>query len=175
MREYPSDIAFTPAVKAVQTTKGSRASYAKVERRGWRTRVTPDLAEFLAGVSSDIPWHVTAFHKDYKMTDPENTSAETLMRAAEIGKRAGLRYVYAGNLPGMVGDWENTRCPKCKQLLIERHGYLITGYFLTPQGCCPSCGASIPGRWDPAFRRQITDRPFVPGMRPQSDLLVLNS
>ena len=109
------------------------------------------------------------------MTDPENTSAETLMRAAEIGKRAGLRYVYAGNLPGMVGDWENTRCPKCKQLLIERHGYLITGYFLTPQGCCPSCGASIPGRWDPAFRRQITDRPFVPGMRPQSDLLVLNS
>jgi len=133
------------------------------------------LAEFLAGVSSDIPWHVTAFHKDYKMTDPENTSAETLMRAAEIGKRAGLRYVYAGNLPGMVGDWENTRCPKCKQLLIERHGYLITGYFLTPQGCCPSCGASIPGRWDPAFRRQITDRPFVPGMRPQSDLLVLNS
>src|SRR5437773_8970136 len=89
------------------------------------------LAEFLASVSSDIPWHVTAFHKDYKMTDPENTGPETLMRAAEIGKRAGLRYVYAGNLPGMVVDWENTRCPKCTQLLIERHGYLITGYFLT--------------------------------------------
>ncbi len=50
MREYPSDIAFTPAVKAVQTAKGSRASYAKVERRGWRTRVTPDLAEFVAGL-----------------------------------------------------------------------------------------------------------------------------
>jgi len=63
------------------------------------------LAEFLAGVSPDIPWHVTAFHKDYKMTDPENTTAETLMRAAKIGKTAGLRYVYAGNLPGMVGDW----------------------------------------------------------------------
>jgi pyruvate formate lyase activating enzyme len=133
------------------------------------------LAEFLAGVSSDIPWHVTAFHKDYRMTDPENTSAETLIRAAEIGKRAGLRYVYAGNLPGMVGDWENTRCPKCKQLLIERYGYLITGYFVTPQGCCPSCGASIPGRWDPAFRRQITARPFVPRIHPRSDLLVLNS
>ena len=108
------------------------------------------------------------------MTDPENTSAETLMRAAEIGKRAGLRYVYAGNLPGMVGDWENTRCPKCRQLLIERSGYLITGYHLTPQGSCPSCGASIPGRWDPAFRRQITARPFVPLMRSQSDLLVLD-
>jgi predicted pyridoxine 5'-phosphate oxidase superfamily flavin-nucleotide-binding protein len=50
MREFPSDIAFTPAVKAVQTAKGSRASYAKAERRGWRTRVTPDLAEFLAGL-----------------------------------------------------------------------------------------------------------------------------
>jgi len=132
------------------------------------------LAEFLAGVSPDIPWHVTAFHKDYKMTDPENTSAQTLMRAAEIGKTAGLRYVYAGNLPGMVGDWENTRCPNCRELLIGRHGYLITGYFLTPQGCCPSCGASIPGRWDPAFRGQITDRPFVPLVRSQSDFLVLD-
>jgi predicted pyridoxine 5'-phosphate oxidase superfamily flavin-nucleotide-binding protein len=50
MRQYPSDIAFTPAVKAVQEAKGSRAGYAKVERRGWRTRVTPDLAEFLAGL-----------------------------------------------------------------------------------------------------------------------------
>ncbi len=89
------------------------------------------LAEFLAGVSPDIPWHVTAFHKDYKMTDPENTRPETLMRAAEIGKKAGLRYVYAGNLPGMVGDWENTRCPNCRELLIERNGYLITGYHLT--------------------------------------------
>ena len=132
------------------------------------------LAEFLAGVSSDIPWHVTAFHKDYKMTDPQNTSAETLMRAAEIGKKAGLHYVYAGNLPGMVGDWENTRCPKCQELLIERYGYLIRGYFLTPQGCCPSCGASIPGRWDPTFRRQITARPFVPLMCSQSDLRVLD-
>ncbi len=50
MRQYPSDIAFTPAVKAVQAAKGSRDGYAKVERRGWQTRVTPDLAEFLAGL-----------------------------------------------------------------------------------------------------------------------------
>ena len=133
------------------------------------------LAEFLASVSPDIPWHVTAFHKDYKMTDPENTSPETLMRAAEIGKRAGLRYVYAGNLPGMVGDWENTRCPNCRELLIERYGFLITGYYITAEGCCPSCGGSIPGRWDRAFRQQITARPFAPRRRPRSDLLVLNS
>ena len=133
------------------------------------------LAEFLAGLSPNIPWHVTAFHKDYKMTDPENTSAETLIRAAEIGKRAGLRYLYAGNLPGMVGDLENTRCPNCQDLLIERYGYLITGYRLTPQGCCPSCGAGIPGRWDPSFRRQITAHPFVPRMHSRANLFVLNS
>ena len=129
------------------------------------------LAEFLASVSPDIPWHATAFHKDYKMTDPENTGPEILMRAAEIGRKAGLRYVYAGNLPGMVGDLENTRCPNCKQLLIERYGYLITGYHLTPQGCCPSCSARIPGRWDSTFRKQITARPFVPRMRPDQTCL----
>ena len=134
------------------------------------------LAEFLASVSADIPWHVTAFHKDYKMTDPENTRPETLMRAAEIGRRAGLHYVYAGNLPGQVGDLENTRCSSCQELLIERYGYFITGYFLTPQGCCPSCAASIPGRWDTAFRGQITARPFVPrSLRRSSVLPVLTS
>ena len=120
------------------------------------------LAEFLAGLSPNIPWHVTAFHKDYKMTDPDNTSAQTLMRAAEIGKKAGLRHVYAGNLPGEVGDLENTRCPPCRQLLIERYGYLITGYHLTSNGCCPSCGTSVPGRWAREFQGQITARPFLP-------------
>ena len=129
------------------------------------------LAEFLASVSPDIPWHVTAFHKDYKMTDPENTGVETLVRAAGIGKRAGLRYVYAGNLPGQVGELENTRCPTCQDLLIERYGYLITGYHLTSNGCCPSCGSSIPGRWAPSFQGQITSHPFVPSMRIRSNLL----
>jgi len=109
------------------------------------------LAEFLASVSTDIPWHVTAFHKDYKMTDPDNTSSETLTRAAVIGKKAGLHYVYAGNLPGMVGDLENTRCPNCRALVIERYGYRILGYHLTPHGCCPSCGSNIPGRWAPLY------------------------
>ena len=128
------------------------------------------LADFLVSVSPDIPWHVTAFHKDYKMTDPADTSAETLVRAAEIGKRAGLRYVYAGNLPGQVGDLENTRCPKCHELLIERYGYLIASYHLTASGCCPSCGTSIPGRWDPVFQGQTISRPFVPRSRSRSEL-----
>ena len=88
------------------------------------------IARFLASVSRDIPWHVTAFHKDYRMTDPEATSAGTLMRAAEMGREAGLRFVYAGNLPGRVGAWENTRCPSCQETLIDRFGYLVRAYRL---------------------------------------------
>jgi pyruvate formate lyase activating enzyme len=120
------------------------------------------LAEFLAGVSPDIPWHVTAFHQDYKMNDPRDTTAEDLQRAAEIGRQAGLRYIYAGNLPGEVGDLENTRCHNCRQLLVERYGYLIRGYHLTPQGACPQCGTAIPGRWQTRFDRQRAAFPFLP-------------
>jgi len=116
-------------------------------------------------VSTDIPWHATAFHKDYKMTDPDNTSAEILMRAGAIGRKSGLRYVYAGNLPGEVGDLENTRCHDCRQILIERYGYLIKSYHLTSHGCCPSCGTTVPGRWAREFQGQITDHPFVPHAR----------
>lgn len=105
------------------------------------------LASFLAGVSPDIPWHVTAFHKDYRMTDPPNTAPSVLNNAVDIGRRAGLRFVYAGNLSGFVGDFENTRCPSCGTLLIERRGYDIRGYHLTFDGACPSCHTAIPGRW----------------------------
>ena len=132
------------------------------------------LAEFLVSVSPDIPWHVTAFHKDYKMTDPDNTGPEALMRAAQIGKRAGLRYVYAGNVPGEVGDLENTRCPDCRELLVERFGYLITGYHLTSDGRCPMCGALIPGRWAPALGNQITAHPYVPRLSISSNLLSIS-
>lgn len=104
-------------------------------------------AEFIASVSPNIPWHVTAFHQDYKMTDPRNTTARDLVQAAEIGKEAGLRFVYAGNLPGRVGPWENTWCPTCNQLLIERYGYVLLAYHLTADGACPACGARIPGLW----------------------------
>jgi pyruvate formate lyase activating enzyme len=104
-------------------------------------------ARFVASVSRDIPWHVTAFHKDYKMTDPPDTQADELLRAAAIGAEEGLRYVYAGNRPGQVGEWENTRCPSCRGTVIERIGYLVRSYTLTPQGCCPTCGTSIPGLW----------------------------
>jgi pyruvate formate lyase activating enzyme len=108
------------------------------------------IAEFLASISADIPWHVTAFHKDYKMTGPDNTPAETLERAASIGKSAGLRYVYAGNLPGRTNGLENTWCPSCTALLVHRHGFLVLSNRVAADGRCPDCGASIPGRWGAA-------------------------
>ena len=123
------------------------------------------LTAFVAEISPDIPWHVTAFHKDYRMNDPENTTPEMLMRAADIAARNGLRFVYAGNLPGQVGDLENTRCPQCRSLLIERYGYFIQQYRLTADGRCPDCATSIPGRWGARFDGQITSSPFVPGSR----------
>ena len=120
------------------------------------------LTEFLAGVSPYIPWHVTAFHEDYKMTEPRDTTAEDLLRAAEIGKNAGLRYIYAGNLPGEVSELENTYCHNCNRMLVERYGYLIRGYHLTADGACPGCGTRIPGRWQSRFDRQRSAFPFAP-------------
>jgi pyruvate formate lyase activating enzyme len=105
------------------------------------------IAEFLASVSVDLPWHITAFHQDYKMRDRANTAASTLLRAAETGKRTGLRYVYAGNLPGRVGTYENTYCPSCRTLLIERYGYTILKNVLK-DGACPTCHTLIPGVWN---------------------------
>jgi pyruvate formate lyase activating enzyme len=129
------------------------------------------LTEFVASVSPDIPWHVTAFHADYKMRDPRNTSAEMLIVAASIARRSGLRYVYAGNLPGEVGSLEDTRCARCGDTLIARHGYYIRDYRVTESGRCPSCAASVPGRWGAGFDGQITSRPFVPGSRSRLSLL----
>jgi pyruvate formate lyase activating enzyme len=123
------------------------------------------LTSFVAGISPDIPWHVTAFHKDYRMNDPANTTPEMLMRAAEIGMGNGLRFVYAGNLPGQVGDLEHTRCPHCRALVVERYGYFIQQYRLTADGRCPDCATAIPGRWGTQFDGQIASSPFVPGSR----------
>ncbi|HWH70704.1 MAG TPA: AmmeMemoRadiSam system radical SAM enzyme [Candidatus Sulfotelmatobacter sp.] len=106
-----------------------------------------EMAQFLVSVSPDIPWHVTAYHQDYKMTDPPNTTSAQLIRAAEIGAEAGLRFVYAGNAPGRVGPWEDTHCPNCREKLIGRFGYLVQAYRITPEGKCPKCQASIPGVW----------------------------
>ncbi len=120
-----------------------------------------EMAAFIAGVSRDIPWHLTAFHADYKMENPD-TPAEKLVEAAEIGRKAGLKFVYAGNRPGEVGNLENTYCPKCQELLIERWGYFVRDYRLTSEGACAKCRTKLPGRWAARFGGQITSRPFVP-------------
>ncbi len=104
------------------------------------------MTEFLVSVSPDLPWHVTAFHRDYKMLEPENTTARSLIRAAEIGQRSGLRYVYAGNLPGKVGPYEHTFCPGCQTAVVQRVGYRILSVSLA-DGSCKKCGTKIPGVW----------------------------
>ena len=124
-----------------------------------------DLTRFIAGVSPEIPWHVTAFHPEYKMTGPAETTPDMLRRAAEIGRQAGLRFVYAGNQPGRVGTLEHTVCPQCGLRVIERTGYRVLRYALTAGGRCSGCGALIPGRWDPVVERQTGDRPFLPPSR----------
>src|SRR5215467_11934448 len=110
------------------------------------------LTEFVASVSVDIPWHVTAFHADYKMLEPQNTTAAMLCRAASIAHAAGLRYVYAGNLPGEVGDLEDTHCPSCHETLVSRRGYVVREMTVraaadATAGECPTCREIIPGRW----------------------------
>jgi len=106
-----------------------------------------NTARHVSTISMDIPWHVTAFYPTYKHTHGSRTSADTIQRAAEIGQEAGLRYVYAGNLPGRVDSLENTYCPKCQSLLISRTGYLVQANHITPQGACPKCGETIAGVW----------------------------
>ncbi len=105
-----------------------------------------DIAGFLRSVSPDIPWHVTAFHPDYKMVDGRQTERASLIRAVEIGYASGLRFVYGGNIPGMVRNYENTYCPSCSALLIERIGFRVRRNALV-DGTCPKCRTSIPGVW----------------------------
>ena len=106
-----------------------------------------EMAEFIASVSRDIPWHVTAFHGDYRMTEPARTTARALVHAAGIGRAAGLHFVYAGNLPGMTDGNEDTRCLSCGTMLIRRTGFHVAENLLE-HGSCPQCHADIPGVWE---------------------------
>jgi pyruvate formate lyase activating enzyme len=103
-----------------------------------------EIAEFIASVDSSIPWHVTAFYPTYKLTDRLPTSAASLQKAREIGLKAGLRYVYEGNVPGAGG--ENTACPSCQARLVSRLGFRIQENRIV-DGVCPQCGEHIAGVW----------------------------
>jgi pyruvate formate lyase activating enzyme len=106
------------------------------------------IAGFLASVSHDIPWHVSAFTPHFQLRDRPPTPVSTLRRAWEIGRDAGLHYVYAGNIWGSreLADCSNTRCPACNALLIERAGYHVRQHW-QEKGRCHRCGATLAGRW----------------------------
>ena len=103
------------------------------------------VARTLASVDPEMPWHVSAFHPSHRMLDRPPTPAETIERAAAAGRKAGLAYVYPGNLPGHPD--EGTVCPGCGRLLIARAGYRLIRNVLRG-GRCPDCAREIPGRWD---------------------------
>ncbi len=105
------------------------------------------LTEFLASVSPEIPWHATAYHPDYQMLDRGKTPLENLYRAKEWAEKAGLKYVYLGNAPGRVAEWEDTRCSKCHATLIERKGFRVLSNRIKDSKC-PDCSNVIPGRWE---------------------------
>ena len=100
------------------------------------------LAAFLAGIHPDIPWHVSRFHPSHRMLDRPTTPASTVERAVRFGGEEGLRFIYAGNLPGSAH--ESTRCPSCEETVIERRGFRVERIRLTAQHCS-TCGGSIPG------------------------------
>jgi pyruvate formate lyase activating enzyme len=100
------------------------------------------IAAFLAGVDPEMPWHVSRFHPDHLWDDRPVTPEATLRRAREIGRSAGLRYVYTGNLPGSEG--EKTPCPGCGAVVLDREGFRVRGVAIAG-GRCAACGAPIAG------------------------------
>ncbi|MBN1473489.1 MAG: AmmeMemoRadiSam system radical SAM enzyme [Syntrophaceae bacterium] len=101
-----------------------------------------DIAEFIASLGKETPWHISRFHPQFKSRDLPPTPLASLHRAAQIGTQAGLKYVYCGNVPGDAG--ENTYCFNCRQLLIERYGFRIINNYLSGNKC-PHCGTILEG------------------------------
>jgi pyruvate formate lyase activating enzyme len=107
------------------------------------------LARFIATeLGPDVPWHVSRFHPDHRLRGVPATPVATLERAWRLGRDAGLRFVYPGNVPGH--DAESTRCPDCGALLLRRTGFAVRDDFLghgQQRGRCPGCGQPVAGVW----------------------------
>src|SRR5664280_54213 len=101
-----------------------------------------DIAQFIAGLGVETPWHISRFHPQFKMLNVPVTPLSSLHRAVEIGKQSGLKYVYSGNVPG--NDGENTKCFNCGNLFIERYGFKIVSINLTGNKCS-KCGTELEG------------------------------
>jgi pyruvate formate lyase activating enzyme len=100
------------------------------------------IAKFLRSLGADVPWHVSRFYPAYRMLDRAPTPPDTLRRAAELGRAAGLRHVYEGNVPG--GRGEDTRCSQCSAVLVERRGFTVRENRIERE-CCPDCGTRVDG------------------------------
>ena len=103
-----------------------------------------NIADFIAGIDRNIPWHISAFYPAYKMLNYPITPKETLEKFYQIGKEAGLNYIYIGNIET---DRNNTYCPKCQHLLIKRRGFDILQNGLL-NSKCPNCGFLISGHFN---------------------------
>ncbi|MCE5263912.1 MAG: AmmeMemoRadiSam system radical SAM enzyme [Deltaproteobacteria bacterium] len=101
-----------------------------------------ELAAFIVSLGAETPWHISRFHPRYRMTERPPTPAARIHRAAEIGRAAGLKYVYSGNVPGDAG--ENTFCNRCGRLLIGRCGFTVERLELEGSAC-PGCGTPLEG------------------------------
>ena len=104
-----------------------------------------EIAQFLANLDPNIPWHISRFHPTYRLTHIPSTPPERIQRARDLGYEAGLNYVYTGNLPGDEG--EKTFCHECGELIIDRLGFTVTQNKVK-KGLCLKCGEKIPGVWN---------------------------
>lgn len=156
LKGFTEDLYRTYTGARLEPVKRNIAAIAR-EGRIWievTTLVIPGLndsdaelqaaAEWLANIDPNIPWHVSAFYPTYRMQDRPRTPPATLERAYDLGKAAGLNFVYVGNV--IDPRREGTNCPQCGALLISRAGYHVRVYWQTP-GICHRCGARIPGVW----------------------------
>ncbi|MDP2968366.1 MAG: AmmeMemoRadiSam system radical SAM enzyme [Deltaproteobacteria bacterium] len=103
-----------------------------------------EIAQFILSLGAEVPWHLSAFYPTYKLINLPRTPAATLHRAREIGMKAGLRYVYCGNIPGQGG--ENTFCPHCGRIVIHRMGFRVVKNDVVG-GECHHCHTKIDGVW----------------------------
>ncbi|HBJ73985.1 MAG TPA: AmmeMemoRadiSam system radical SAM enzyme [Syntrophaceae bacterium] len=106
------------------------------------TEELKDIAAFILSLGAETPWHISRFHPQFKRLETPSTPIDSLHRACLIGKEAGLKYVYSGNVPGDEG--ENTVCSNCKKLVIKRHGFRIIDNFLSGPACS-HCGQKLEG------------------------------
>ena len=102
----------------------------------------------MSELGAEVPVHFSAFHPAHRMLDVPRTPASTLERARAIARDAGIAHVYLGNV--RTRDGATTRCAGCGDLLVDRVGYRVADYRITPDGACPRCGRHVPGIWDPA-------------------------